>query len=237
MLLAKARAAYDAPFTRNLAAFDCAVQFDWKQHFTEMFGTLPPAAALMAEKLQAISHRVNVDHTQAAVSSTPKQPDFSSDQHGTQLGQLEQVIIAMVSGGLNAWLPISTDGILPAEKAQYKFEKLASGYKLTMNGKNGAGALLLTPDLRVMSGVMELPQQMRFSTEFEPGPQGFVLSSVKTESTANGEATFAYTYQLIDGFQIPDTVTVTPATTGKWHYRLADCKVVKFVKVNVLPPN
>lgn len=237
LLLAKARAAYDAPFTRNLAAFDCAVQFDWKQHFTEMFGTLPPAAALMAEKLQAISHRVNVDHTQAVVSSTPKQPDFSSDQHGTQLGQLEQVIIAMVSGGLNAWLPISTDGILPAEKAQYKFERLASGYKLTMNGKNGAGALLLTPDLRVMSGVMELPQPMRFSTEFEPGPQGFVLSSVKTESTANGEATFAYTYQSVDGFQIPDTVTVTPATTGKWHYHLADCKVVKFVKVNVLPPN
>lgn len=235
--MAKARAAYDAPFTRNLAAFDCAVQFDWKQHFTEMFGTLPPAAALMAEKLQVISLRVNVDHRQAVVSSTPKQPDFSSDQHGTQLGQLEQVIIAMVSSGLNAWLPMSTDSILPAEKTQYKFEKLASGYKLTMNGKNVAGTLLLQSDLRVMSGAMQLPQPMRFSTDFESGPQGFVLSSVKTESTENGDATFAYTYQSVDEFQIPGTVTITPATTGKWHYRLADCKVVKFIKVNVLPPN
>lgn len=49
-LMAKARAAYDAPFTRNLAAFDCSVQFEWKQHFTEMFGNLPPAAEPIAEK-------------------------------------------------------------------------------------------------------------------------------------------------------------------------------------------
>jgi hypothetical protein len=104
-----------------------------------------------------------------------------------------------------------------------------------MNGKNGAGTLLLQPDLRLMSGVMQLPQPMRFSTDFKSGPQGFILSSVKTESTANGEATFAYTYQSVGEFQIPDTVTVAPATTGKWHYRLMDCKVVKFVKVNGLP--
>ena len=235
--MAKARAAYDAPFTRNLASFDCAVQFDWKEHFSEMFGTLPPAAVSIAEKLQTINHRVSVDHMRAVVSSTPKEPDFRSDQHGAQPGQLEQVFIAMVSSGLNAWLPMSTNGILPAEKTQYKFEKQASGYELTMNGKNGAGTLLLQPDLRVMSGAMQLPQPMRFSTDFKSGPQGFVLSSVKTESTENGEATFAYTYQSVDQFQIPDMVTVTPATTGKWHYSLVDCKVVKFVKVDVLPPN
>src|SRR5215831_10781816 len=126
----------------------------------------------------------------------------------------------MVTSGLNAWLPMSTNGILPAAKTQYKSEKLPSGYKLTMHGENGSGTLLLQPDLRVMSGVMQLPQPMRFSTDFESGPQGFVLASVKTESDANGDATFAYTYQSVDEIQIPDTITVTPATTGKWHYRL-----------------
>src|SRR5579871_5395028 len=162
-LIAKARAAYDAPFTRNLASFDCSVQFDWKQHFTEMFGTLPDPAKKMAEELQAINHRVSVDHTQAIVSSVPKQPSFSGMQHEPQLVQLEQVFNAMVSSGLNAWLPMSTNGILPAGKTQYKFEKLPSGYKLTMSGETGAGTLLLRPDLRVMSGVMQLPQPMRFS--------------------------------------------------------------------------
>jgi hypothetical protein len=237
--MAKARAAYDAPFTRNLAAFDCAVQFDWKQHSADMFGALPPAAAPMVEKLQTVNHRLNVDHTQAVVSSTPKQPDFSGAQHEAQLEQLEQVFIAMVSSGLNAWIPSSTNVILPVGKTQYAFEKLPSGYKLTMKGENVAGTLLLEPDLRVTSGVMQLPQPMRFSTNFEAGPQGFVLASVKTGQTtstaAGGEATFAYTYQSVDGIQLPDMVTVTPATTGKWHYGLTDCKVVKFVRVQALP--
>ncbi len=233
--MAKARAAYDAPFTRNLAAFDCAVQFDWKQHFAETFGTLPPAVVPMAEKLQTVSHRVNVDHTRATVSPFPRQPDFSGAEHVAELEQLEQVFIAMVSSGLNAWIPSSTNVVLPVGKTQYAFEKLVSGYKLTMKGDNVAGTLLLEPDLRVTSGVMQLPQPLQFWTNFAAGPQGFVLSSVKT--VAGGEAIFAYTYQSVDGIQIPDMVTVTPATTWKWHYRLTDCKVVRFVKIQPLPPS
>jgi hypothetical protein len=238
-LMAKARAASDAPFTRNLARFDCAVQFDWKRHFAAMFGALPPAATSMVEKLQTVNHRVTVDHTQAIVSPTPKQPDFSGAQYEAQLEQLEQVFMGMVSSGLNAWIPSSTNVILPVGKTQYAFEKLPSGYKLRMKGENVAGTLLLEPDLRVTSGLMQLPQPMRFSTNFEAGPQGFVLASVKTGQTTNtavgGDATFAYTYQSVDGIHLPQMVTVTPATTGMWHYGLTDCKVVKFVKVQPLP--
>ena len=77
-LMSKARAAYDAPFTRNLAAFDCTVQFDWKEHFTEMFGTLPPPAMSVAEKLQAVTHRVSVDHAHAVVSWSRNNPTFKA---------------------------------------------------------------------------------------------------------------------------------------------------------------
>ena len=34
-LLSQVREKYDAPFTRNLQSFDRAVDFSWKQHFTE----------------------------------------------------------------------------------------------------------------------------------------------------------------------------------------------------------
>src|SRR5258707_12578740 len=34
--LKQARAKYDAPFERNLESFNCAVEFNWKQHFTEV---------------------------------------------------------------------------------------------------------------------------------------------------------------------------------------------------------
>lgn len=33
--LKQARAKYDAPFERNLQSFNCAVEFNWRQHFTE----------------------------------------------------------------------------------------------------------------------------------------------------------------------------------------------------------
>lgn len=33
--LKQTRAKYDAPFERNLHSFSCAVEFNWKQHFTE----------------------------------------------------------------------------------------------------------------------------------------------------------------------------------------------------------
>lgn len=33
--LEQVRAKYDAPFERNLQSFTCAVEFNWKQHFTE----------------------------------------------------------------------------------------------------------------------------------------------------------------------------------------------------------
>lgn len=234
LLMARTRAAYDAPFTRNLAAFDCLVQFDWKQHFAETLGKLPPAAVPIADMLQSIKQRVKVDHTHATVASIPERPDFGA---GERAAQLEQVFNAMVSNGLNAWLPSSTNVILPTGKTQYSFERLPSGYKVTMNGQDVAGTLLLSPDLRVTSGVMQRPQSIRFSTDFESGPQGYVLASVTTgqtiDTSVGGEATFAYTYQSIDGEQIPDVVTVTPATTPPWHYSLTDCKVVKFVKIKV----
>ena len=34
-LLSRAREKYNAPFNRNLRSFDCAVDFSWKEHFTE----------------------------------------------------------------------------------------------------------------------------------------------------------------------------------------------------------
>jgi hypothetical protein len=228
-LMVKARSLYDAPFTRNLAAFDCEVQFDWKAHFAAMLGTMPPAAVVSAEHLQTIHHRISLDGHKATVSSKPEKPDFTGVP---QESQLEQVLIAMVSSGLNAWLPSSTNVVLPVGTTKYQFEKLPSGFSVAMNGDDVKGTLLLDSGFRVTSGAMDLPQAMSFATEFKSGPQGYVLSSIRTGPAPN-DAAFAYTYQSVDGFQLPAEITVNPATTGKWQYQLNDCKVVKFVKLQV----
>jgi hypothetical protein len=235
-LLKHTRALYDAPFTRNLVSFDCAVQFDWKKHIVALLGSMPPAALPTAERLQTIQHRVFVDRSGATVSAQPKAPDFADDQHADQL---ENVFNAMVTQGLNAWLPFSTNVILPVGPTKYNFQKLDSGYKLTMNGPGVAATILLDSDMHVTSGVGQLPQDLRFTTQFTNGPNGFLLESVRTGSPSGdtgGDATFAYTYQTVQGFQLPLEITVSPATTKPWHFALNDCKIVNSIIIHVAPP-
>lgn len=235
-LLTRTRSLYDAPFTRGLISFDCALNFDWKQHLVDQFGTIPPAAIPAAERLQAIQHRIFVDRSGASVSAVPKAPDLGAVAHAAEL---EQVFIAITSSGLNAWLPSSTNVLLPTGLTKSSWEKTDAGYKLTMNGSGVAAELLLTADMRLTSGVTQLPQPMRFTTDFKTGPDGFLLASVKTGDTTDPAtskvASFAYTYQTVQGFQLPVQVVVTSATSETWHYDLADCKARKGISITGLP--
>ena len=174
-LLSKARALYDAPFERNLGSFDCAVQFDWTQHFLDLLGVVPPAFKPTVERLQTIPHRIFVDRSGAVVSAQPKAPDLTGVLQATVL---EEGFKALVPAGINAWLPASTNVILPVGPTKYSFQKIDPGYKLVMNGPGIAATLLLANDLRVTSAVSELPA-MRATTEFTPGPDGFVLSFLR----------------------------------------------------------
>jgi hypothetical protein len=232
-LLAKTRSLYDAPFTRNLALFDCAVRFDWQKHLAETLGSVPPAALPTVEHLQSVTHRVFIDRSGATVSAQPKAPDFAGDRSAVRL---EPVLTAMITQGLNAWLPFSTNVILPVGPTKYNFEKLDTGYKLTMSGPGVASTILLDAELRVTSGVAQQPQDLRFTTQFIKGPDGYLLESVRTGSTSgdtSGDATFAFTYQTVEGFQLPSEVVVSPSTTEPWRFSLADCKVAKSATVHV----
>jgi hypothetical protein len=233
-LLAKTRALYDAPFTRDLVSFDCAVQFDWKQHFVDLLGTVPPVVVPTIDRLQAVQHRVFVDRSGAVVSAIPKAPDLSGTIHGLEL---EQALNAIAASGLNAWMPSSTNVILPVGPTKFNFEQIDTGYRLTLYGSGVAATLLLASDMRLTSGVSQLPQTIRFTTEFSTGPNGFLLSSVKTGDTTDGaaskDATFTFTYQPVQGFQLPAMVTITPAVPETWHYALTDCKARTGVTIKV----
>jgi len=230
--MAKTRSSYDAPFTRDLVSFDCAVTFDWTKHFVDLLGTMPASAVPVAQRLQMIQHRVFVDRTGAQVSAIPQESDLSGIAHAAEL---EQALKTMIAQGLNAWTPFSTNVILPVEPTKYKFDKIDVGYKLTMDGPGISAILLLDPDLRVTSGVSQLPQPLRFATEFSAGTDGFLLSSVRTGSTTDGstntDATFAFTYQSVQNFQLPQSVTVTPGSPEKWQYTLTDCKAMKGIYI------
>lgn len=234
LLLAKTRSLYDAPFTRNLVSFDCAVQFDWKKHFLDTLGSIPPNATSAAEHLQSLQHRVFVDRSGAVISEIPRATDLSNTPHGADL---EQVLQAMVSSGLNAWLPFGANVILPVKPTKFIFKKSDAGYRLEMNGPGVEATLNLVPDLRITDVVSQLPQPLRFATVFITGPDGYLLQSVETSSNTrpdgDWESRFAYTYQAVQGVQIPLDVTVTMPTSEAWSYELNDCKVVTGIIVEV----
>ena len=236
-LLAKTRSLYDAPFRRTLVTFDCAVQFDWKKHFVETLGQVPPVAIPTLDRLQTLEHRVFVDRSRAIVSETPKATDLTGVPHGADL---EQALQAMVSSGLNAWLPFATNVILPVGPTKFSFQREEANYKLVMSGDNVEATLILLPDMRITSVVSQRPQQLRFATEFINGPNGYLLQSVKTSpdisSDGKWESTFGYTYQAVQDFQLPSVVTVTQATGESWHYSLNDCKAVAGITVKVGAP-
>jgi hypothetical protein len=237
-LLAKTRALYDAPFTRTLVSFDCAVQFAWKDHFVETLGQVPPAAIPTIGHLQTIEHRVFVDRSSAVVSEIPKATDLTGVPHGADL---EHGLQAIVSSGLNAWLPFATNVILPVKPTKFSFQREDADYKLVMNGTNVNATLILFPDLRITSVVSQLPQTLRFGTDFISGPDGYLLQSVKTSSDISSnskwESTFGYAYQSVQGFRLPSVVTVTQQATSEiWRYSLSDCKVITGITVEVGAP-
>jgi hypothetical protein len=236
-LLAKSRDLYDAPFTRNLVSFDCSVDFDWTTHFKETLGTVPAAAVATIERLQTIHNRVFVDRTGAVVSAVPKAPGLSAIPHASDL---EQALNSMVTGGLNTWIPFATNVILPVKPTKFSFQKSDGGYRITMTGNGVDGVLQLLPDLRLTGGTTKLPQQMRFSTVFVDGPNGYMLGSITTETPANsdggGEAKFTFKFQPVQGFQIPAEVRVNVSASETWHFVLSDCNVKTGITMNVAPP-
>jgi hypothetical protein len=238
-LLSRAHGLYDTPFTGPLVSFDCAVQFDWKRHVLETIGAVPPAAIPTIEHLQAISHRVFVDRPGAVVSEVPKATDLSGTPQGAVL---EASFQAIVSSGINAWLPFAMDEILPLKPSKFSFQKVDTGFKVLMNGPNVSATLMLLPDMRISNVISELPQPLHFTTNFVSGPNGYLLQSVNTGPGTSDldkwDASFTYTFQGLQGIQLPSGVTVTQSRTGeKWAYSLTGCKVMTGVKVGVRAPN
>jgi hypothetical protein len=105
-LLAKTRALYDAPFTQGLISFDCAVEFDWKQHFVDAQHWLDPTKAVSQPPFQLPSisrpfHFACLSIARGAVvSPIPNSPDLTGVAHAVELERAPQ---AMVKGGLDTW--------------------------------------------------------------------------------------------------------------------------------------
>jgi hypothetical protein len=227
-LLNEAREKYDAPFNRNLQSFDCAVDFSWKQHFTETTRVGDEGTDEELEKIfQPIRNRVTVTRQNVAVSPGLTNDAISKLPHG---GMAELLLEHAVQKSLYNWLAPSTNTLLPDPATPVHFELSSSGYKLAFKMQAFDVEMVLAPDMRLQGATAKGPQSDHFETVFAPGPHGFLLNSWTIGEDGNSEPghrlIFTYTYQTVDGVQLPEHVAIVRESHHEvWRYRLSDCIV------------
>jgi hypothetical protein len=227
-LLNEARERYDAPFNRNLQSFDCAVDFSWKQHFTETTRVGDEGTDEELEKLvQPIRNRVTVTRQNVTVSSgLSKDAMDKLPYRGMAEGLLEHA----VQKSLYTWLDASTNMILPNPATPVSFKQSPSGYKLSYKVQTSDVEMVLAPDMRLQSAAAKANPTEHFETSFLPGQHGFLLSSWTMGEDGNfapgNRLIFTYTHQTVDGVELPEHVTVIRESHHEvWRYRLSGCIV------------
>jgi hypothetical protein len=228
VLLNEARDKYDAPFNRNLQSFDCAVDFSWKQHFTETTRVGDEGTDEELEKLiQPIRNRVAVSRQNVTVSSGLTDDAMNKLPYR---GMAEGLLEHAVQKSLYTWLDASTNMILPNPDTPVSFKQSPSGYKFTYKVQTSDVEMVLAPDMRLQSASTKGSQSDRFEISFASGPQGFLLSSWIMGEDGNfkqgSRLIFTYTYQTVDGVQLPEHVTVIRESHHEvWRYKLSGCIV------------
>lgn len=229
-LLKQARAKYDAPFERNLQSFDCAVEFSWKQHFTEVVRLGDEGTdEEIAKFIQPIRNRVTVTRQNVTVSSGMTDEEVGKLPHG---GMAEGLLEHAVQFSLQNWLAASNNAILPPEGTPAHFEPTASGYKLELKIQTFDVEMMFAPDMSLQNEAAKVngSDAGRRETDFHPGPQGFLMTSFRQGEDGDfrpgNRIILSYTYQNVGGFQLPDQVAINRESHHEnWHYKLTDCTV------------
>lgn len=226
--LKQARAKYDAPFERNLQSFSCAVEFNWKQHFTEAVrlgdeGTDEEIAKL----IQPIRNRVTVTRQNVAVSSGMTEEEVNKLPYK---GMAEGLLEHAVQFSLNNWLGASNNAMLPPESTPINVEPSTSGYKLEFKVQAFDVEMLFGRDMNLQSEGAKGSASDRRETDFRPGPQGFLMTSYRLGEDGDfrpgNRIILTYTYQSVGGFQLPEQVSINRESHREvWHYKLTDCAV------------
>ena len=120
--------------------------------------------------------------------------------------------------------------LLPDPATPVHFEQSSSGYKLAFKMQTFDIEMVLTPDMRLQGATAKGPQSDHFETAFAPGQHGFLLTSWTMTEDGNSDPghrlIFTYTYQTVDGVQLPEQVVVIRESHHEvWRYRLSGCTV------------
>ena len=227
-LLTQARGKYDAPFTRNLKSFHCAVTFSWKQHWLETYRVGDEGTDAEIDKsTQPLPNRVTVTTDDALVFSGLTE---SQEQALPRGGMAEGLLKHAVRFSLRTWLVAANNKLLPAPGIPFHVEATEASYKLHLKIEQFQVAMLLNRDLSLESMAASDSDADRQELHFNPGPDGFLLNTwimgEDGDFKAGNHLIFTYTYQTVSGFQLPSQVSINRESHHEvWRYALTGCKV------------
>jgi hypothetical protein len=227
-VLKQTRAKYDAPFDRNLQSFSCAIEFNWKQHFNEVVSLGDEGTdEEIAKFVQPIRNRVTVTRQNTVVSSGMTEEEEHKLPHG---GMAEGLIQHAVQFSLNSWLGASNNALLPPESTPVHIEPTSAGYKLDFKVHAFDVEMMFARDMSLISEAEKGSASDRRETDFRPGPQGFLMTAYRLGESGDfrqgNRILLTYTYQNVDGFQLPEQVSITRESHREaWHYKLTGCTV------------
>jgi hypothetical protein len=227
-LLAKARASYDTPFDRGLKSFNCAVDFNWKQHWADTYRVGDEGTDQEIESfIQPIHNRVTVTRADAILSSGMTEEQEHKLPRG---GMAEGLLQHAVRFSLRTWLVASTNALLPSAETPVHFDASKSGYEAGFKIKSFDVAMSLTRDFGLERMGVKSSDADRQEFDFHQGPQGFLLGTWTMGEDGDfkpgNHLIFTYTYQTIDGFQLPAHMVVNRESHHEvWRYNLTDCLV------------
>lgn len=226
--LEQIRAKYDAPFSRNLQSFDCAVDFDWKLHWTDTIRVGDEGTDEEIEKfIQPIHNHVTVTRDDAVVSSgMTEEQEHTLPRGGMAEGLLEHA----VRFSLRTWLVAANNALLPQPGTPVHIESSGAGYQVGLKIQNFDVAMNLSPELALQDMGVKGSSSDRQEFRFQPGTQGFHVNSWTMGEDGNftpgHRLIFTYTYQQVGGFEIPSQVVVHRESHHEfWRYGLSNCTI------------
>jgi hypothetical protein len=151
-----------------------------------------------------------------------------------------ELLSHLVSGFLQTWGTKYLHGPMPDGRFFTGVEKTGDGYVVTMSNIPAQYKFLLSSDYRMREMVTKAPDDdIDEHTGFSDSPQGWVITSndgVGQSSQQTTHMKYDMTYQMVDGFRLPNAVHLEVNDNIDMKFSFEGCSAEKGKIIAVMPP-
>lgn len=229
-LLNTARSQYYNLRAAGLKGFSCNASVDWDALFTSINGKTPPADDPMVQYLQGSHLSVTSDlgsHPNISWVSAGTPPKDREQNANQLVNGLKQTL----DGFFQSWMPSLNGTLITLTPSSVK--ATATGYVIVDGTSKAIDELTLDKKLVIHHlSTTSAKINGELDTTYTPSAKGLLLTKLDGtyQASADGPAThvtMSATFQPVESFQLPDSLTFVVANVATFKMRLVDCTVQK----------